>query len=445
MPTRRSVLAATALGLSSVAGCLQQGGDGDDDPQVGDTTRALPEPLGIEDPLVAGVSDTDLAAIREATGPLTEREDRIGEAARDLEADVDVVDLASIDRVAGFAAVERETDVGTQPAFFAAVVEGSFSVEDLQGSIEEGSDPEIEAHEQGDFVWLAPSEPQQEDETVAVALSERRVLFAVVESADVGTSELATHAIDATTDDAGPVESDDALAATVDDVAEYSNVLAASFDPGVLEEDGDPPEELAGLSAVGLGTTPREDGLSLEAVLRFRSAEAVDPAALEELFDAEFEPSVDDPLVGALSFDGEGSVVRATAEVDGGTYEESDLAKALVIPLAAPFGVPFVTGFSGSAGASTTVEPTPQVVWDVEQREDGHVEVTHAGGDAIQREVEVVYQSDGEQREETWRPEDPIQAGVSYTTEQPVAPGTDLRLVWHGEGTSSVLLEHEVA
>lgn len=464
MPSRRAVLATTALGLASAAGCLQQGGDGgddDDDSQVGDATRALPEPLGVEDPSVASVSDTDLAAIRESSGPLTEREDEIGRVVQRFEAAVDVISLADVDRVAGIGAMDVES--GAQ--FLAAVVEGSYAVDDLTALIE-ADRPDLEARERGSYTWYdveAAAEGTDyggpgDDGTdgtesgtgqAVLALSERRVVFASVEAVDVDASELAGHVIDATSDDASPIDGlDDSLSATLEEVSEHPDVAAVAVEPGVIASETEVPEPLTGLDAVGTGTTQRSDGVSVEAILRFRSAGDADAGAIESHFQSAVGEDEDDPLVDAVEIEpADGPVVRASADLEGEAYETSEVASLLVLPLPA-IASTFVLGFGSSSGSTGTGRsaPVPQVLWEFEQREDGRVEVTHAGGDPIQRPVEVRYRTgeDESERTEVWDPDDPIQAGDSFATGSAPATGTELRLVHQGEGTSVLIGQHTV-
>jgi len=465
MHSRRAVLAATALGLASAAGCLQQdGGGNEDDPQVGDATTALPGPLGVEDPSVAAVSDTDLAAIRESTGPLAEREDQVGRVLRRFGGAVDAVSIEDVDRVAGIVA----TDVESEAQFLAAVVEGSYDVDALTELLETDQ-LGLEARDRGSFTWFdvgtaaggadyggvgyggaggggagggGAGGGEVDDGagtgSAVLALSERRVLFAGVDSVGVDASELAGHVIDATTDDASPIDGlDDSLSSAFGAVSEHPDAAAAAVEPSVLGRGTgsgtEVPEALAGLSALGAGTTHRSDGVSLEAVLRFRSGDEADAGAVDSLVQSEVVERQDDPLIDAIEVEpGDGPVVRASADVDGDAYENSEMAELLVLPLPTIAGT-FVFGFGSSSGGSAAgPQRLPQVVLEFEVLDDGRVRISHAGGDQIQRPLSIEYASDGEAAGQVWMHDEPIQAGDSYETEDPVDPGTELVVVWTG-------------
>lgn len=426
MPTRRAALSAAGLALASLSGCLLENSNDDGSP-AGDASggpAALPEPAVAGDPGVVLVTDTDLAALRDSQGKLTELEGDLGDQARQFVEETPQFSPENADRITAQISSSPES----QTEAITAIAVGDFDVDGIGTWFSGEVDGEYESGEYGDFEWFVPGSDDAADGLLAV--SSDVVLFRSGEAGSDSLETMATEAIDAASSDEPWYADDEHLSGALSDVEEHPNVAAVSLNAGESSEPSSSPVE--DLTAGAAGTTPRSDGASLDLVARFRSATSED--AVRSVLEGYLGGMVgSDPLLTALEYEADGSVVRASATVDGSTLDDSELEPLVRF-------LPFL--YFGSLGSEPGSQP-PQVVFDYDQREDGRLEIAHSGGDAIESSLTIGYQSDGERVEEVWSVTDAIQAGDSYVTEQSGDVGTRLRITWTGEdGTPMTLGEH---
>lgn len=423
MPTRRAALSAAGLALASLSGCLLENSNDDGSPD-GDASggpAALPEPAVAGDPGVVLVTDTDLAALRDSQGALTELEGDLGDQARQFVEQTPQFSPENADRITAQISSSPES----QTEAITAIAVGDFDVDGIGTWFSEEVGGDYDSGEYGDFEWFVPGSDDAEDGLLAV--SSDVVLFRSGDPGSGSLESMATEAIDAASSDEPWYADDEHLSGALSDVEEHPNVAAVSLNAGELSESSSSPVE--DLAAGAAGTTPRSDGASVDLVARFRSSTSED--AVRSVLEGYLGGMVgSDPLLTALEFESEGSVVRASATVDGSTLDDSDLEPMVRF-------LPFL--YFGSLGS----EPEPQaplVSWDMEQREDGRLEIVHQGGDAIESPLRITYQSDGEAVEETWSEPDGIKAGDSYATERAGDVGTTLRVTWTGPDGSQAAL-----
>lgn len=423
MQSRRAVLSAVGLALAGAAGCVQ--GDGDPSGSSGDGStafEALPEPrLGSEAQMLL-VADVDLAALRDSQGALVEQDGDLGDQAASFVEEFPAFDPEGVDRLT--VQLASGSNVGGES--LAAVVEGDVEADAVEAWIDEEATGEYETGEYDGYSWYAPQD-------AVIAVGDQRVLVQVSgQSSDAGGS-LAEATVDAASSDGRWFADDDHLTATVDELAGHPNVVGGSVSADAL---ADPREDspIQQLAAGGLGTTPETDGATVDVLAQFR--ENASQEAFRQLL-TQFTGGLagTDPLVEALEYERDGSTVRASASVDGETLSESPLEPIVRFP-------PFLYFGSISSGGGERPR-TPQVMWEFDQQSDGRVEITHAGGDAIEKPLTISYVVDGERVEERWAPDENVVAGDSYVTEQPGDPGTRLRVEWPNQnGGTDVLGEH---
>lgn len=106
------------------------------------------------------------------------------------------------------------------------------------------------------------------------------------------------------------------------------------------------------------------------------------------------------------------------------------LMVAITVILAAVIGT-FVLNLGGSVS-----ETAPQASFSWSENDDGTVSVVHEGGDSFE-ELSVIYTnaSDNSTATEPW--DGPISAASSVTTDNEVANGTDVRLVYTSDDGST--------
>lgn len=427
MPTRRAALSAAGLALASLSGCLLENSNDDSSP-AGDASggpAALPEPAVAGDPGLVLVTDTDLAALRDSQGALTELEGDLGDQARQFVEETPQFSPENADRITAQISSSPES----QNEAITAIAVGDFDVDGIGTWFSEEVDGDYDSGERGDFEWFVPRSDDAEDGLLAV--SSDVVLFRSGDPGSGSLESMATEAIDAASSDEPWYADDEHLSGALSDVEEHPNVAAVSLD---TEESSEPSSSssIEDLTAGAAGTTPRSDGASLDLVARFHSATSED--AVRSVLEGYLGGMVSsDPLLTALEFESGGSVVRASATVDGSTLDDSDLEPLVRF-------LPFL--YFGSLGSEPGPR-TPKVVFDYAQREDGRLEIVHAGGDDIESSLTIGYQSDGERVEEVWSEADAMEVGDSYVTEQSGDVGTRLRITWTGEdGTPMTLGEH---
>lgn len=189
-----------------------------------------------------------------------------------------------------------------------------------------------------------------------------------------------------------------------------------------------PVEDGAGdLRALGLGVA-----LGTDREFRARFVGLTDPDRAVAVLD-----DVGVPLSAladlAAARDGDALTVRAA--VDRQSQVGGSLLLWLLLAVLAVLGT-FVLGLGSQ------VEPSaPQVSLEYEyHRDSGRVTITHYGGDEIGADGQVIvrYTHEGEDVFERWRESDGIQAGDSYTTRRAPDPGTEVLVVWQGEGNATL-------
>jgi flagellin-like protein len=113
------------------------------------------------------------------------------------------------------------------------------------------------------------------------------------------------------------------------------------------------------------------------------------------------------------------------------------LMVAITVILAAVIGA-----FVLDLGGSTT--STPQASFNFDGSAGNTYDVTHESGDTIENDLSVQYTDGSSDYDETWSAD--ISAGQSYTTNNAVAGGSEIQVVWTSAdgGTSDVLASHEV-
>lgn len=426
MPTRRAALSAIGLAFAGFAGCL----DGDDGPSGGSTGdgstafAALPETRLETEAQFLLVADVNLAALRDAQGPLVEQDGELGDQAASFVEEFPAFDPEGVDRIT--AQLASGTNVGEES--LAAVIEGDVEADAVEAWIDDEVVEEYESGEYEGYTWFAPDD-------VLFAVGDDRVLVNLPAQRYDSADALVEATVDAAASD-GYWFDDEYLTASIDELSGHPNVAAGSIPPEALDQPGEE-SPIQDLAAGGLGTSPDEDGADVDLVAQFR--ENADEDALQRLltqFTGGFGGA--DPIVGELEYERDGDVVRASASVDDETLSESPLGPVVRFP-------PFLYFGQISSGGGERPQ-VPQVVFDFAQQSDGRVEIIHSGGDAIEPPLTISYVVDGQQVEETWRPSDDVVAGDSYVTEQAPDPGTRLRVEWTGDdGETHLLGEHAVA
>lgn len=120
-------------------------------------------------------------------------------------------------------------------------------------------------------------------------------------------------------------------------------------------------------------------------------------------------------------------------------YSILDLIGLLIV-LGLVAGVGILVVFGGQTDIPTTAPEPPDTEWSIERLNDTHVQVGHAGGDAIPADALVVA-VDGTERNATW----PGTVDRGDTGVVPAASGSELILSWDGNPTSGpTVLERRI-
>lgn len=271
--------------------------------------------------------------------------------------------------------------------------------------------------------------PDEEEVTQmeGFAVSEPTFVFANRAVTTANPESVLQRSVDTISTDAEPVRDVSPLQGEIVDELTYNDFMAAAAfelvaerpDTGQAEYDG----VIASLRGAGVSLSVGEQTTTHERVLRYRRGDSPDVSAIEsalelaqegngpvpELAD-EWTVSVDDPFV----------IIES--EFESGSLRETPEA------VHAPLPVPgYESMFVPINPLDLGREPIPRVLIDASLEDDGRITVMHADGVSVE-ELTVSYTHEGERLDEHW--EGPLEPTDSYTTEQPVDPGTQLRVRW---------------
>lgn len=181
------------------------------------------------------------------------------------------------------------------------------------------------------------------------------------------------------------------------------------------------------LRALGLGVA-----LGADREFRARFVGLADPDRALAVLD---EVGVPLSALADLAAARDGDVLTVRAAVDRQSQVGGSLLLWLLLAVLAVLGT-FVLGL-GSQVEPSAPQVSLQYAYD---RDSGRVTITHYGGDELGTDGEVIvrYTHEGEDVFERWRESDGIQAGDSYTTRRAPDPGTEVLVVWQGEGNATL-------
>jgi hypothetical protein len=472
-PQRRDVLRAgggLAALLTGLAGCTEQiddvtGGGGPDTPSY---AGALLDPGALFEMETRGFVSVDAEAYREQQAALPEEFRR---SVDDTAGDVEGVDTADADRLSGVFGRDRGDPENRHDDATVSVgrVTGSFDAEAAASQAESENETLTERGEYEGYTLYAGASEYDLTQSVAVAISSDALVGATVNvptpkdvetSGDFGEPELSATpsgvptAVDAvraaidTADGGGDPLTDDELAAQVlADLGDQPLVGGALVAGATVRRqyfgDGeggtrDPENEVAtdvkaltqGLTAVaGSGGAPETTAGEVVVRLYYESEDVVSDRAetLRSALKTAKSRSEDvTPPETEVTTDGRAVVLTITGDPQ---------------QLSEEFGAGEASG--GSSARGTAVEP-PQVTFGFEYDAQNRLTVIHEGGDVVPTDLQVRFESGGESRLETWPAgDDGIAAGDSYTTDASVDSGSQVLLVWQGEGEAAVLGKSE--
>lgn len=458
---RRGLATASVVGLGTLAGCQEDlpGDEDEGDGEDGEDGTGTPteEPSGpawaswLYDPTTVGTVDAHGFAKYEVSELLSYRDQLppdLDEGLSNAFSELDGLDSEDVDRVVGqgYLQVPEDPDAeGSQPFGWNVVATGSFDVDAAVARLSE-AETYSAAGEYGGFS-LFEGPPDDPEFSAAVAVSSDAVIGGGAFRYDVSATGSVERAIDA---DAGDVDryyaESDAAATLMERHGDGTTAAGAadpegSFQPFVEENPSSQAYEALLTSARAAGRSARVGEETTETLLSVELSEP-DPEAVEDLQTAVDRAQAErgdpdgpfsDPSVSA---EGTTLLVEASAETSRAMGTPSGLA--VVAPEAAIAGT-FVLNIGGPER-----EPVPQVAFEFELRDDGRMQIVHTGGDRVERLVVQYRTESGGSSQEAWTDPDGITAGDSYVTEAVPEPGSDILLIWEGDGQSAVVGEGSV-
>jgi len=457
---RRGLGAVGVAGVTTLAGCQDdptgdEGGDGTEtDGSDGGGESSGPEwAAWLYDPAAVGEVDAHGFTTYDIGTLLSYRDDlpsEIDAGIQDAFDQIEGLDAESVDRIVGqgYGQVpppEETPRDESPPVGWNTVATGSFETDPIVGRLAE-TDAYTEAGEYDGFqLFEGPS--GNADAVTAVAVGSEAVIGGGAAGYDLPSTAAVERAIDA---NAGAVDryyaAQEPIRSLMDrhgDGATATGVVDpdGSFEPYVQESTSAQEFDalLSVARAMGRSATVGEDETTT--TLSFELTEP-DPGATEDLQEMvnraqEQRGNSNGPFSEfSVSADGTTLLVEGTADTEAALGTPDGLV--VVAPEAAIAGS-FVLNLGGSQR-----DPPPQIAFGYEQRDDGRMQIRHEGGDRTE-ELLVQYETEsGDSARERWSEPDGISAGDTYVTEAVPEPGSDLRIIWEGDGRSAVVAETDV-
>lgn len=246
----------------------------------------------------------------------------------------------------------------------------------------------------------------------------------------------------------GDAALDPAATAVIEGLRDADAFTGATLAPGAADafERGHPARAvLPGVAAFGLGIDAGGDRPVLRARVVARTEDRLSAPAVRTLLGTVGVPG--DLLADAtVRTDGRvGDVYAPLPRRDGTRPVVALFFLVIALAVIGSFVLGFGSTTSESRSESDTARQAPQVTLQFERRDDGRVSITHAGGDTLgaDEQVIVVYAHDGEVVTEEWGESDEISAGDTFRTSRPPDPGRRVMVDWYGEN-HAILGEYEV-
>jgi hypothetical protein len=355
-----------------------------------------------------------------------------------------VVDLEAMQSVTGIAYGHPRRDLGGG----SMVVTGEFDAGKITAEIEEESTDEFEKSTRGEYTFYTRTQQRQHAEggpdtnSATIGVSEEHVVMGGMQAPDASSMDAVSTMLDAGEGDVDSLgEGNEDAGELVSQLGDATLVLGGAFDtdPTTMANEGTPDELVEAVDdLVAAGVASDVDGDTVEHTMAFvyEDGDAASTDDVEAVFDnvEEWGDRAEDQLEDrSVSKDGRTLLVTAT-----GDTEEFFQAYRLF-----GFGLTGTATVSGSASASQEVS-VPQVAFGFEYRDDGKVEITHQSGDTVEDDLRVRYEHDGNGLMERWAASDGIQAGNRYVTQRTADPGSEVNVIWNGDGRSAVLAAYSV-
>lgn len=443
--SRRSVLKASGLaallGVVGTAGCLETVDDA-----VGDTPDTPGYATWLYD--TAEVSESNYMGFGrfDVQSVYKNQEAMPDEMMDDIESaneETEFVDLEAMETMTGIAYGQPNRNVGGG----SMVVAGEFDVEAITAEIEKESPDGVETGSHGDYtLYTIQQERQHADEgpntnSATVAVSSEHVLIGGMQASDVTSEEAVTTMIETENGDVARLhEGNENASELISQLGEATLVMGGTFDANLTNfTDEETPDEGVKMvdDLVGVGVASNVNGDTVEHTMAFVYEDSVAASADDVQEAIETAANKNDRAENQLedrsvSEDGRTVLVSATGETDA-------MVEAFGL---FGFGLPEAgTAVASESGSDSASQPTdvPQVSFDFEYRDDGTVQITHQGGDQVDGPLDVRYEHDGTEVIERWESANGIMAGTRYVTDRTPDPGSQVLLVWKGDGQSAVL------
>lgn len=407
MPKRRGVLqggiAAVGLALAGCTGVMDDGETADDE---SDWTYDAGARFGAS---TVGTATVDVAAVREA--PLPEQ---FQNELQSVDEDVESVDLEDVDSIVATGFLDRAEEYYGG----SVVVLGEFDAGALGAELEEEDGLQPTESAEG---W---DRYESEYDDGGIAIREDAIVFGIAEAAEGADVDPVAAGIAAGAGEAAPF-TDRENGETLH--AELSGDVSVAVDLGSEWR-----QEL------GSGFAAGED--SLRTIVESTQAFGLDATFQGETTELSYVV-VADPE--ELDVETVREFLQQAREAEGTGFDDVSVSRdgrAIVATTSVDTALLLDTHENAFFGRSSGPERTaPNVALSAEQTDEGRVQVTHVGGDSVER-LEVVYDGVDGRRQETWTG-DPISAGDTYVTDAEVADGGSVRVVWVSEdGNQSATL-----
>jgi hypothetical protein len=474
-PERRDVLRASgglAALLTGLAGCTEQlsdvtdGGSGSDAPAY---ATALFDPAAVFDVQTRSFVSVDASAYRQQKAALPES---FRKGVEDTAGDVEGAAPSDADRLSGVVGTDRGEPRKYQDdrSVYAGYLTGDFDAERIRSQLAE-NEQLTERGEYEGFTLYGGAAEYDKTRTVAAAISADALAGATVDVAYPG--ETPTSGGDyrgggeLTATPSGVPTALDAVKTQVDTAGGGGSPLADDDLVGeILTDLGDAPF-IAGTLASGEtvrsmyfgdgqgGTREPDDELA-------RDVKALTQGIVGVGGSGTAPESTSSEVTVRLYYDDEGVVsdraetLRSAIETAKSRSEDvtppetevtADGRAVVLIITGDPQRLADEFGFgeaSGGGSARGTPAEAPQVAFGFEQNAEGTVTIQHEGGDTVNVDLRVRYTSDGQTKVDTWTAGgDGIAAGDSFTTYAAVDSGSEVTVIWEGDGAAAVLAQFE--